>query len=130
MAAWTTESWTAPAIPESVQFLRGEVARFASGASVGDPPLSDVRLAVSEAVTNVVLHGYVSQAEPGPIDVTATIDGGALLVSIADEGSGMAPRLDSPGMGVGLPLITSVADRLEIRACDPHGTELLLGFDF
>lgn len=80
-------------------------------------------------MTNAVLHGYIGRASPGPVDVTATIDSGALLVSVSDEGSGMAPRLDSPGMGVGLPLITSIADRLEIRGRDPHGTELLIGFD-
>ncbi len=129
MVARRTESWSAPAVPETVPLLRGEVVRFASSAAVADPPLSDVRLAVSEALTNAVVHGYADQPEPGPVEVTATVDGGALRVVVADEGSGMAPRLDSPGVGLGLPLITSVADTLEVRAHEPHGTELHICFD-
>ena len=129
MVAQRTETWSAPAIPETVSRLRGEVVRFAATANVGDPPLSDVRLAVSEALTNAVLHGYAGRPEPGPVEVTATIGGGALRLVVADEGSGMAPRIDSPCVWLGLPIITSVADTLEVRSHDPHGTELHICFE-
>ena len=128
MATQGTESWSAPAVPASVPLLRGKVVRFAAAAHVADPPLADVRLAVSEAVTNVVVHGYHLDPEPGPVDVTATIDGDALRVVVADEGAGMVPRIDSPGVGVGLPLISSVANAVEVRSRDPRGTEVHICF--
>ncbi|HEX8102713.1 MAG TPA: ATP-binding protein, partial [Solirubrobacteraceae bacterium] len=81
-----TESWSATAVPATVPLLRGRVVAFASAAHVPDPPLSDVRLAVSEALTNVVLHGYRGLPEPGPIEVTATMEPDALHIVIADEG--------------------------------------------
>ena len=123
-----TESWSAAAVPETVPLLRGRVVSFAATAAVPDPPLSDVRLAVSEALTNVVLHSYRDQPEPGPVEVTATMSEDSLHIVIADEGVGMRPRLDSPGAGLGLPIISSVANGLEIRPREPHGTELHLCF--
>lgn len=129
MVARRTGTWSAVAVPETVPRLRREVVEFATTASVADPPLSDVRLAVSEALTNVVLHGYADAPEPGPVEVTATVDGATLRVVIADEGCGMSARLDSPGLGLGLPIITSVTDGLELRSHAPRGTELHLCFE-
>jgi serine/threonine-protein kinase RsbW len=120
--------WTASAIPEEVRRLRGEVARFAAAAGVTDPPLADVKLAISEALTNVVVHSYSEAGAPGPIDVAATVRDGRLVITIADEGPGLRPRPDSPGAGLGLPIIASVAGGFEIRERDPRGTELRLCF--
>ena len=49
-------SWSAPAAAESVSQLRQAVADFAYEHGVTEPRLSDIRLAVSEAVTNAVVH--------------------------------------------------------------------------
>jgi anti-sigma regulatory factor (Ser/Thr protein kinase) len=35
---------------------------------------------------------------------------------VTDDGHGMSPRPDSPGLGLGLPLIASLADKMEIRS--------------
>lgn len=50
-------------------------------------------------------------------------------MTVEDEGSGMAPRLDSPGLGLGLPLIATVTDRLDVRAREGGGTRLCVWFD-
>jgi serine/threonine-protein kinase RsbW len=71
---------------------------------------------VSEAVSNAVLHAYRNAAEPGSVLVVARIDGGALLVSVADEGCGMTARYDSPGLGSGLAIMAMLTDTLEIGA--------------
>jgi serine/threonine-protein kinase RsbW len=48
-------------------------------------------------------------------------------VLVADDGIGMAPRSDSPGMGLGLPLIARLADSLQVRQSH-EGTQLLVSF--
>ena len=46
----------------------------------------------------------------------------------ADDGCGMTPRLDSPGLGVGLPFIAHTTDTLEIEPGDSGGTRLRMSF--
>jgi serine/threonine-protein kinase RsbW len=123
-----TICWSVPATAAAVGDLRTAVCAFASDAGLPDPPLADVRLAVSEAVTNVVLHGYRDDAEPGPVEIDAELDEHELRLVVADRGVGMQPRGHSPGAGFGLPLIAAIADAHEIRARRPHGTELHLSF--
>lgn len=125
-----TATWTDTAVPEAVPKMRNRVADFAITACMVDPPLADVRLAVSEAVTNAVMHSYVSAAEPGEVDVTASISDRALVVVVGDHGGGMRPRTDSPGLGLGLPLISMVADVYEVRPREPRGTEVHMCFEF
>src|SRR4029078_11697356 len=63
---------------------------------------------VSEAVSNAVTHAFRDR-DPGKIMVSARVDRGKLLVTIADDGSGMRPNLDSKGLGLGISLITKLA---------------------
>jgi serine/threonine-protein kinase RsbW/stage II sporulation protein AB (anti-sigma F factor) len=113
--------------PASVPALRGDVAAFARSAGIGEPLLSAVKLAVSEAVTNAVVHAYVG-SRPGPVHVVAWIDGDRLLVEVSDDGGGMMPRLDSPGLGIGLPFIADTADSLDITSSSRGGARLRMTF--
>jgi serine/threonine-protein kinase RsbW len=95
---------------------------------VGD--LHAVELAVSEAVNNAVVHAYRDRdpaAGPGRIHVTAVVRGEELLVTVVDEGSGMRPRVDSPGSGLGLALMGTLADRIDIDQYG-GGTRVTLAF--
>ena len=56
-------------------------------------------------------------------------DGDCLAVAIRDEGVGIAPRTDSPGLGLGLAIMAHEAECCEIRAPDGGGTEVLLRFE-
>ena len=60
--------------------------------------------------------------------VAASIEGDSLLVEVCDDGSGMMPRLDSPGLGVGLPVIAHNADTLDIGNSPRGGTLLRMSF--
>lgn len=120
--------WSALAVPEEVGRVRREVARFAAEAGVADPPLQDIKLALSEALSNVVVHSYRDAAQPGPLEVDASVADGTLEITITDEGPGMRPRPDSPGAGLGLPIIAGLVGRFEIREREPRGTELHLVF--
>ena len=108
--------------------LRVAVTRFAKSAGVTGELLDQLRLAVSEAVTNVVLHAYVGAAEPGPVRLAARVDGGAIEVTVADDGRGMVPRIDSPGLGLGLPLIAQTTDTFDVHQSEGGGTEMRMSF--
>jgi anti-sigma regulatory factor (Ser/Thr protein kinase) len=108
--------------------LRGAIAEFLGCAGIGEPLLTSAKLAVSEAVTNAVMHAYVGAPQPGAVSLDATFAGDSLLVEVADEGSGMMPRLDSPGLGVGLPLIADTTDALDIDCTPLGGTVLRMSF--
>jgi serine/threonine-protein kinase RsbW/stage II sporulation protein AB (anti-sigma F factor) len=75
----------------------------------------------------VVVHAY-RDAPVGPIDVTAGVSEGWLSVAVRDRGSGIVPRVDSPGLGLGLPLIAQVADTLHVSEPVGGGTELRMTF--
>jgi serine/threonine-protein kinase RsbW/stage II sporulation protein AB (anti-sigma F factor) len=104
------------------------VSDFAATGGVPDPPLADIGLAVTEAVTNVVVHSYRSDPEPGPVEVSAQRCQSELRLVVADQGMGYSPRPDSPGSGVGMALIAAVCDRVEIRPHVPRGTEIHMCF--
>jgi serine/threonine-protein kinase RsbW/stage II sporulation protein AB (anti-sigma F factor) len=117
-----------PAVPSTVTALRGDVAAFVTAAGLGEPLLSGVKLAVSEAVTNAVMHAYVDADQPGDVRLIASVDGERVHVTVSDDGCGMLPRLDSPGLGVGLPFIAHTADSLDIGHSAAGGTELHMSF--
>ncbi|MDX6641305.1 MAG: serine/threonine-protein kinase RsbW [Solirubrobacteraceae bacterium] len=117
---------TYEATPENVGLLRDQMAAMARECGLDETGIADVRLAVSEAATNALIHGC--RRRPGIIRAHAEITDGELRIAICDDGPGMAPRTDSPGLGLGLPVIASVSRRLEILQDDP-GTELRMAFD-
>jgi serine/threonine-protein kinase RsbW/stage II sporulation protein AB (anti-sigma F factor) len=101
-------------LPHNVGVLREAIINFARDAGASRRQREQIALAVSEALSNCVIHAYVG-IEPGPITIEAWTDDGALIVLVCDEGHGMVPRLDSPGLGIGLPLIAHMSDQLDIE---------------
>lgn len=87
----------------------------------------DVKTAVSEAVGNAVLHAF-RERPPGAIRVRADRDADDLVISVADDGGGMRPHLDSPGLGLGISLITKVAKDVRFDSSD-RGTTVLMTFE-
>jgi serine/threonine-protein kinase RsbW len=112
---------------ESVPAARRSVSEFAAAVGADRHQVDAVRLAVSEAMTNAVLHAY--NAEPGNVYVTAAVVPGEFWVLIADEGRGLEPRTDRPGLGLGLALIAQVSDELAIVPRAGGGLEVRMRFD-
>ena len=109
-------SWSIPALAEEVVSVRHAAVEFARGEGVSNPPLEDLRLAISEAVTNAVIHAFRAQAGQGTVTVTVDVTLNELVEAVVrDDGIGMSSRGDSPGLGLGLGLIASVADAVEAR---------------
>lgn len=123
MAALFAASYEAS--PSNIGLLRNHVAGLARECGLDDRTVADVKLAVSEAATNAYVHGY--REDGGTIRVEADISDGELRIRVCDKGIGMAPRPDSPGLGLGLPVIASVAQHVEIVRDGP-GTEVHMAF--
>jgi serine/threonine-protein kinase RsbW len=91
--------------------------------------LSDIALAVTEAATNAVLHAYRDRTNPGSVMIDVERLHDHVCVYVRDEGTGLAPRVDSPGLGLGLGLIAQVADSADVRAPETGGTEVVMRFN-
>jgi serine/threonine-protein kinase RsbW len=119
------QSW--PARPEHVGAARRAASAAAQRAGAENAVLDAVRLAVSEAVSNVVVHGY-RHAGRGEFTMSVTWEDNRLQVTVRDHGCGMQPRMDSPGAGLGLPLIARLADSFSVSEPADGGTELSMTF--
>ncbi|MEA2323521.1 MAG: serine/threonine-protein kinase RsbW [Solirubrobacteraceae bacterium] len=117
---------TLPARPENVAVARHAIGGFADVLDLADQTLADVKLAVTEACTNVVVHAY--PGGEGPMGLRATIDDDVLRVVVVDHGRGILPRADSPGLGLGLPLIATLAESLELGTGSGEETEVRMTF--
>jgi len=123
----TEGRWQQQADAGAVRRLRHCVAAFAGTAGMKGSGLSDLELAVTEAVTNVVVHAY-NGVEAGSVDVLAVPVDGCVEVTVSDHGIGMRPRTDSPGLGLGLSLITSVARDTRITETPGGGATVWMQF--
>ena len=117
-----------PAVPESVPALRAAIARFAQEQGFSQRSLEAIQLAVSEAASKVVLHAYRLMDQPATIGVSAACRDNVLMVTVSDAGSGLRPHPDSPGLGVGLLLISTVADAVEFGRSPAGGLSVQMRF--
>jgi serine/threonine-protein kinase RsbW/stage II sporulation protein AB (anti-sigma F factor) len=106
------------AVPDSVGRARQAVVAFAERRELAAPP--DVALAVTEAVTNAVVHAYRDGAT-GQVRVVACALETGLLVVVRDYGCGMLPNPGSPGAGLGLAVIGALAGDMNIERPDEGG---------
>ena len=119
---------TLPARPENVAVVRHVLGAFAEALQLPDPLIEDMRLAVTEACTNVVRHAY-ADGEPGPVEILIRPeDSDSLLVVVSDVGRGLGPSADSSGPGLGLPLIAALSHSFEIEQVPDNGSRLRMSF--
>ncbi len=124
----SSAAWELPAVPPAVGELRRRAAAFASAIGASEEMTYAVALAVSETVTNAVIHAYAGR-EPGPVRVGCQASDERLVIEVADEGSGIAARDDSPGIGHGLATVGALAESLEVaRRADGPGTVVTMAF--
>jgi anti-sigma regulatory factor (Ser/Thr protein kinase) len=117
-----------PAVPSTIGEMRGRVGAHASAAGVPQEITDAAVLAVSETVTNVVIHAYTG-GEPGPVTVRCRADGARVDIEVVDEGTGIAARPDSPGAGHGLTIVGTLAETLHVAPRpDGPGTVVRMSF--
>lgn len=112
---------------ENIAIVRHALGAFGEAFAVSEQKLSDVRLAVTEACANVVVHAYPDGHE-GQMEVAASIDGEQLIVLVRDWGGGIRPRSDSPGLGLGLSMIAALAEQVQLGHDSQEHTEVRMTF--
>jgi serine/threonine-protein kinase RsbW/stage II sporulation protein AB (anti-sigma F factor) len=108
--------------------VRAAVRQFLDRVGAAEPEQQSVVLAVSEAANNVVTHAYRDRDVAGELRVQAHVEADRLAVLVADDGQGVAPRPDSPGAGLGMPLMATLAESLSVTHTDSGGTCVILNF--
>ena len=123
---------TLPARPEGVAVVRQALAGVADALDVDAAVLADMKMAVSEACTNVVVHAYADAG--GMLEVDMTPDELGVRIDVRDHGTGIRPQVnnapDVPALGLGLPLIAALSDSFELHGSAGEGTEVRMRFTY
>lgn len=120
---------------QNESFARVAVAAFISQLDPTIEELTDVKTAVSEAVTNSIIHGY--ENKDGIVKVEASIEGYEATIIISDEGMGinnieqaMQPlytsRPDLERSGMGFTVMETFMDSLEVKSERGKGTKVIM----
>ena len=115
-------SFTVSAEIANIPLITDSIADYLTSAGVITDIIPDIELAVDEAVTNIVLHGY--KKGPGTIAITCTITGTAVQIAIRDSAPAFNPLTIPPpdisadladrvAGGMGIFLIRKVMDGVE-----------------
>ena len=122
-------------VAENEAFARVVIAAFAVQLSPTMTEIADVKTAVSEAVTNAIVHGY--EGMRGTVTMKARIDGQLLSIEIADRGKGIPnvqqamepfytthPEQERSGMGFAV--MQTFMDEVEVHSVPGSGTIVIL----
>jgi len=104
------------ALPTAVPEIRAALSNFLDGVDVLPAQSADIQLAVTEAVVNVVRHAYPD--EPGQIRCDAVADNGTIMITVSDWGCPFTTPATDPGLGLGVPIMHSLADQVTLRQLD------------
>lgn len=121
-------------IPAEVNYLmipRLVVSGIGSTLSLTFDTIEDLKIALTEACNNVTKHAYQSNNSGKNIALTFIIEKGLLTMIVKDTGKGFDPKIlkanNHPlgrGRGLGLFLIKSLMDEVELNSSSTHGTEI------
>ena len=121
-------TWVLPAEPSAVGELKRRAAEFASTAGASDEVTQAIALAVSETVTNAVVHAYDGE-DRGQVRVRCHVDGERFVVEVADEGAGIGSGHGYPGIGHGLAMVGALAQDAQYRpGPDGRGTAVTMAY--
>lgn len=128
-----------PSKSSNESFARVVVAAFAAQLDPTIEELADVKTAVSEAVTNAIIHGY--EDTPGTITLNCSIKGRKITVEVIDYGKGIEdielarqplytskPELERSGMG--FTVMETFMDSLEVESGPGKGTRIIMTKEF
>lgn len=140
------------AVSDNEAFARVAVAAFVSHLNPTVEELADIKTAVSEAVTNSIIHGYENlygygrpgrcpaeekQVNPGKVQVRCVLEEDMLHIRVTDQGKGMdnveqamaplfttKPELERSGMGFAF--MEAFMDDLEVESAPGEGTVVIM----
>ena len=122
------------ALSENESLARSLVCAFAAQCTPSVAELADVRCAVSEAVTNAIVHGYDNR-ENEYVDLDIEITAEKIIIDIIDNGKGIediekakeplySSKADEERSGLGFTIMELFSDKLEIESKVNQGTKL------
>jgi serine/threonine-protein kinase RsbW len=117
------------AVPPSIREAREAAAEAARKLDLSNMIVNNVRLCVSEAVTNVVRHAYVGEA--GDVRITAERLEPGIRVVVRDSGSGTTTVHERDRRevgGLGWKIVRALADRVTVTSSSERGTEVTMSF--
>ena len=120
-----------PARARNIAVVRRALEAIAEELALPRRLVEDMRLAVTEACTNVVRHAYSGDEADAPnaLRVELRPRPRGMLVVVEDRGRGVGPSPDSGGPGLGLPLIAALTEELEIsHGPDARGSRVAMSF--
>ncbi|MBQ8197662.1 MAG: anti-sigma F factor [Clostridia bacterium] len=123
------------AISENEHFARTVVGCFVLRLNPSVAQVSDIKTAVSEAVTNCIVHGYPNN--PGEITIEAYIEKGNIHINIFDNGVGISnieealqpfytTKGDEERSGMGFTIMQSFMDSVEVKSKLNEGTKIYM----
>ena len=127
-----------PALSVNESMARAAVAAFVSQLDPGVTEIADIKCAVSEAVTNAIVHGYRDTPETGSITIIVSIlSGRAVKIEIKDKGCGIPDvgqarqplyTTDAAGerSGMGFTVMESFTDALKVTSKVGQGTTVTM----
>jgi serine/threonine-protein kinase RsbW len=122
---------TMPARAEGVGVVRQALVGMADALAFDAAVVADMKMAVTEACTNVVVHAYDDE-DDGVLEVEMLSEPTGLTIVVRDYGTGIQPRpasrRDAPALGLGLPLIAALSDSFELRGATNAGAEVRMSF--
>ena len=111
-----------PAKAEYVTLCRLALTGLAQLRAIGDDTMADLKLAITEAVSNSVRHAYGNQGD-GHVDITYRLHPDRLRIDVVDDGNGFDPEetaliegVDLTEGGLGIAIIKTIADEFEIES--------------
>ena len=119
---------TIPARPEYITLCRLALTGLSRLRPLSDETLADLKLAITEACSNSVRHAYPD--DHGRVEITYKLTGETLEVEVCDEGEGFEPEASGQAAaelsegGLGIAIIRSIADELEIGPREGGGSRL------
>ena len=125
------------ALPENLKVIRDFIEESCRGAGVASTDTHDLKVAVDEACSNVVEHGYKGRRGPLPIGVRFEADETKVSVAVTDRGSPFDPALaPEPDLeahwkdrrigGLGWHLIRRLVDEVRYESTEEAGNRLTL----
>ncbi|MGG7176546.1 anti-sigma F factor [Clostridium paraputrificum] len=117
-------------------FARVAIAAFVSQLDPTIEEITDVKTAVSEAVTNSIIHGYENKKD-GIVEIEAVLLGNEITITIVDHGKGIndveqareplyTSRPDLERSGMGFTVMETFMDSLQVESGDGSGTRVVL----
>lgn len=121
--------------PENEAFARVCVAAFAARLDPTLEEISDIKTAISEAVTNAIIHGYENMS--GTVVIESEIEAGEIKITVSDKGRGIEdverareplytshPEMERSGMG--FTVMETFMDSVKVLSAVGEGTDICM----